>query len=378
LFAVFKKLELPRKYFILCVIYAAHIIVGILYNGVPAGAVVAGIRTYFRYLPIFLFPCLLQVQDKSMFTNLNLLLLLGILQVPLSVYQRFFLFRGVQTGDVVTGTLSLASSLVIFQITIICYFWALYLMKRIKLKSLLLLSLLIFIPCTINETKAVIILFPVAVLCINLFAKGSSSKLKRFIATPTVLVLLIAIFVPIYDHFIQPKWGYGLFDFFQIEGRLEGYLYKGASGKDPDETVGRIDSLIIASKKISENPMTFVFGLGIGNVTKSFIRNFHGNYIDFEGFGAKMTTWTNILWELGYGGAFWLCIFIFFNISDAMVLNKSQDLRSQLSLTWIGVCVMLSLSLAYVNLIPKNLIFLYAYFSGYVLSESYRSKAIET
>lgn len=372
IFAVRKKIDIQIGYYYCFGAYLSIVLIGALYNTVPAGAMIAGIRTYFRYIPFFLLPCVFQIDEKYFKAQLRLLFLISLIQVPLTLFQRFIQFKDLQTGDVVTGTINSPSILVIFQLSVITVLVSMYMKGKLSLLHLLLVGMVLFIPCTINETKAVLILLPSSVVAMALFSKGINSKLKKIFALTAICAVLLSIFVPIYDHLIKENWGYGIIDFITMKGRVEGYLYKGATGKEDDEKIGRLDSLNLAIKKISENPMTLFFGLGIGNVNESFIRKFKGEYTEYGILGVDMSTVSNLLWETGVGGVIVVLIFIGYSVKNAMNLMKASDYRGVIALSWIGICAMISLSLIYKNLIHTNVSYILIYLFGYIASENYR------
>ncbi len=126
------------------------------------------------------------------------------------------------------------------------------------------------LPATmINETKGTMILLPIALLAPVIFL-GKSSGTARVKKTALTLVLIgafFAAFIPVYDHFIQPRWGYGILDFFQMEGRVERYLVK--DSELGSEKAGKIDSLVLPFKAARHDPAQLVFGLGIANMSPS-------------------------------------------------------------------------------------------------------------
>jgi hypothetical protein len=372
LFALFKQINLKKKYFVFFALYIGHLLIGVIANTVPPGAVFSGFRTYFRYFPFFILPSLMVVKEQSLHKHFRLLFFLGFIQVPISIYQRFFKYEDVLTGDVVTGTLITAPFLVIFQIAIICFLTTLYVKGKMSFKFCILLNLILFIPCTINETKAVIILLPAAILSINIFANNYSSKIKRIIAIPLIFALLVAIFIPIYDYFAIRNWGYGLMDFMAKRNLVQNYLYKEASGEDEEEKIGRVDSILFALEHISEDPFKFTFGLGMGNVSPSFSINFSGEYSHYNYLGVGMTTYTILLWETGVGGVLIFILFFIFNLSDAIILRKSDDLNGNIALAWIGILTMLFISMIYIDLLHHNIGFLLSYISGYIAAQNYR------
>ena len=367
--AVIKKFEIKRKYLIFFLVYVAHLGLGALFNKVPAGAIIAGIRTYFRYMPLFFLPSVLPIKKDVISNQLKLLFIFSILQVPIAIYQRLFQFSGIQTGDVISGTLTIAPFLTLFQISAISFLLAIYVRGKLKFSTFCLYSIILFIPCTINETKAVIVLLPASLLAISFFARKKDLMLKRIIIIPSILVLLFSIFIPIYDHFIYTKWGYGIIDFMQMDNRVSNYLYKGASGDEDDVMIGRFDSIAISYNHISKDPILFAFGYGMGNVLLSFSDKLKGNHMEFDALGARNTLLTAILWETGIVGFLLLSIFITMIFWDALQLQQATTIAGDIALSWIGVGFMLCVSIVYLDLLHHNIGFLIAYFSGYVSAE---------
>ena len=382
MFMVFyKRVNLPKIYIVLFSCYTAHIVMGFVFNLVPAGAVIAGVRSYLRWAPFFFLASVVPVTAGAMRWQLALLFGFGVLQVPIAVYQRFFQFSHLQTGDVVIGTLDGAPFLAMFQIALICLLLALYLKGKLKLLLCFFLSMFLFIPCTINETKAVIILLPAAIMAILMFSKSSSSRVKQYVIIPLALTLLMSIFIPVYNYFMpQPETllpgesgRRTIMDVF-TGVRLKRYLYKNASGEGTDEKIGRVDSLVLAVKNISQEPINLIYGFGAGNVNESFIGLLKGSQTHFYAYGAAGTTISILLWEIGLIGAFFPVIFLVFNFFDALSLQNATDIRGGLALAWIGITVMLMICLIYVNLMSTSLDLLFWYLAGYIAAENYRFK----
>jgi hypothetical protein len=116
-FAIKKSLNVDRKYLVAIGFFLMVIVAGVILNGVGPGAIFIGIRAYFKHLPLFFLPLVYNFSEKEFKNQLNFILPLLLLQCPLSIFQRFIQFRGVPTGDVITGTLWLSGLLSITMIS---------------------------------------------------------------------------------------------------------------------------------------------------------------------------------------------------------------------------------------------------------------------
>jgi hypothetical protein len=78
---------------------------------VPTGAMLAGSRSYFKFLPFFLLPAVHRFTPRQLRVQLGLLLALALMQTPLAFFQRFIEFGNeMHTGDPVRGTLTTSSA----------------------------------------------------------------------------------------------------------------------------------------------------------------------------------------------------------------------------------------------------------------------------
>src|SRR5690606_25836872 len=197
-------------------------------------------------------------------------------------------------------TLGNSGTLSIFLICFSAAIVALYARKMVPFRLAAPLLLLVLIPTTINETKASLFLVPLAV-AIPFVAATKTNRLLNSAKAVLILASFMAIFVPIYDHFMMPRRAYSIVDFFQMEGRVEGYLAKGAE-VGTTGPVGRIDGITVAYDVLMRDPSTAMLGLGMGNVTQSaFGHQYQGKYFTVYGeFGN--TTYAQLLWEIGFVG----------------------------------------------------------------------------
>jgi hypothetical protein len=123
----------------------------------------AGVRSYIKFLPFFLLPIVHRFTARQLQTQLVFLLMLALLQTPLAFYQRFVEFAdSMHTGDPVRGTLTTSSGMSMFLVCAIAGVVVAYLHGRLRLRTMLLIAAWLFAATTINETKATLLLLPVA------------------------------------------------------------------------------------------------------------------------------------------------------------------------------------------------------------------------
>ena len=102
-FAIRKHFALKRKYLLFFLLFFMFILGGIIVNAVPSGVVLAGLRSNFKHLPFFFLPVTYAFSDEQIRRQLKFLLVLSLIQCPVTIYQRFIKYAGVGTGDVVGG-----------------------------------------------------------------------------------------------------------------------------------------------------------------------------------------------------------------------------------------------------------------------------------
>lgn len=382
-FSINRRAKIRMRYMFFSGFFLLHIAIGIIGNHVQPLAVLAGLRTYLKFIPFFLLPLVYDQDVPRIRSQLIVLLALGIMQLPLALYQKLFEFSYTYSGDYIAGTLRAAPKLTLYLIGTIAVLVGFYLKKRITGKTFALLTAFAFIPTAINETKATIILLPLALLIPTLFEVDKQNRLKILATVIPIGVLLILGFNYAYQMLYTETGRSDAFTFFS-SARVEKYLYKGAeagevSGESEGE-VGRIDAVILAYKENSKDFFRLVWGVGIGNAAVSFSRKFQGKYnAEYMRLGGKMGSIAGFLWEIGLLGivhVIWLLLLIF---SDAIKLRKRDDLVGALALGWIGVTTIFLVSMPYQNLITTNgLIYPFSYISGYLAAMAYdKQKSIQ-
>lgn len=383
--------DITARYVILFIIISIFISIGIIINSVAPGTIVVGLRVYLKYLPFFLLPVVHEFSCADFQKQIKVLLIFSMLQLPLVIYQRLFQFKGISSGDVVSGTLNDSSILSIYLISGIAILLAFYMKNLIKTHLFILILLVLFLPTTLNETKGTLILLPFALLIPALLLPKKNQMLKQM-APFSIFIILVVIFVLIYDVATPGgRMGSSVVDFMSSKDRVEHYLFGGAASKDvgsinsdtlqirKDDRVGRIDSILLPLRILSDDPYRLFFGLGIGNVSDSFISQFSGEYSRYVELGSVRTVLSQLLWELGVGGVLLVLCFLCIVLIDAYHLRVDDDIYGAFALGWVSVIIMMVVSFPYKNLIVFNVLgYLFFYFSGCLAARRYRLRFQKT
>lgn len=356
----------------------ANMICGILVNGVDAGPVFAGIRSYFRAIPFLLLPAAYAFSEEQLEAQLSLLLKLVLLQAPIAAYQRL---QPYVTGDSVFGTLMISSFLSMFLICAACVVTGFYLRGRLRAGPYLVLLVIVLAPTTFNETKGSLILLPLALLVTFMVASPRGVRLKRLVAAAAVSVLFLAVFVPVYDYSQQDYTGRymegdrTIADYF-LEGRIERYLYGGAEGVGATRQgeVRRVDAMIVPLKHLARNPVQLVFGLGIGNVSHSALgKKFTGHYFEqFEFF--LLHSASRLLLETGVLGLTLVLCLLWMIAADARkVAEHDAGTIGVTAVGWVGCVAVIAFGMFWKDIIGSSALgYLFWYFSGVVVAQRMR------
>ena len=370
---------IPGKYLIFITIFIVHIFLGIVLNGVSTGPMIAGLRNSLKFLPFFLLPMVYNFSEIQIRRQLQFLLVLVLFQTPVSLYQRLVQYKGALSGDMMSGTVGGNSGLLaIICICTMAIVMGFYLKNRIRLPVFGVLIILLFIPVTIGETKASLVFLPLAFIVPILLMSGRQLPLGKSILLIVLGVLAIIAFFVIYDYFLAARWGgRGLMDFLTSEGRLEEYLYRGkdADTLSYDVRLGRIDSWVLALQELSKNVFSLMFGMGVGNVSGSFLGSeYSGEFTELAfKYGVKSNSVALFLWEIGIVGV--LLYFLLFKLvfSDARRLSSNNELSGAIALGWSAAVLIIFIAVFYKTIFGPNVTgYLFWYFSGYIAAARYR------
>jgi hypothetical protein len=366
------RIALDWRYGIFLAALLSTIVFGYMVQDVPDGAMLAGARSYLKFLPFFLLPAVHRFTPRQLHTQLMLLLVLALAQTPLALYQRFVEFgSAMHTGDPVRGTLTTSSGLSMLMVTAIAGAVVFYLRGRVRLTALVVLCAWLFLPTTINETKATVLLLPVALLAPVMLMR-KTRLLPKLVPILGVGFLAGTAFVIAYNTLIKNgEYGGPLGEFFTNSDKIGYYLYTGAANTD-QPYVGRFDSIEIALEYTSQDPLKLAFGYGAGNVSESFLPEFAGRYSDyFLRLGVGQTQVTTFLWEVGVAGLL-AYLFLFYLVTrDSLTLARSSDPAAHLGQLWTVAMIIMSFGLLYKSVFSMNDFgYLFWYFSGVVASRA--------
>ena len=386
-----KSFKIPIKYLLLFFAFVYVVISGIILNEISAETIIAGIRSYFKYIFIFLLPLAYDYSGADLVKQFKVLIILGLLQIPVSFIERFVLHVDKGSGDIITGTLAKSTSLTIMMIGFILMFLALYLRKNIPIKTLLLLSFLFFLPTTINETKSTVILLPagLAGLFFVMYKEISKKQITIIIGSG---VLLLGLYVVLYDALYSTTDDAGFIDMMIGErGMVQGGGYNLSGFQvDPnvitniqEKVVGEYKDLPEEDKKLLGRFDTFyiplqvylskesdisqsLFGFGVGNATSLFGKG--ATYKHIRRLQGGHTTLSLFLWETGIIGVFLFVMFLIFILWDTLVLTRESGVWGVFACGWFGILIVTLATLPYYTMFYfPEISFLFMFFSGVVV-----------
>lgn len=378
-FARQRKAYVSPKYLICGALIFIHILLGMFINGSNAGTMFSGLRLYIALVPLFFLPAVFVISEKDMTKILKMFWLLMFIQVPVAIYQRIFLFGlyGADSGDPVRGTFSAGSlhtTMIIVTALILGAFW---IRGQLRLRTLIAGCSLIMLPMFLNETKAAIVLMTAGIISLVYLGSKGRQKVLKVIGATAASAVFVLIFAAGYDFFFpNARQGVGLLTFYQEKAIAN--EYDGID--DPREVVQvkRIDSVVLAYRELSKDPIQLLFGLGAGSIShpaKSGV--LAGDYADyFDLYNVSRTTYTITLWELGLIGIVLIGVFFVLLFFDARKLLSSQGFLGSFALGWAAVLAILPLTLAYKNIITSALVMApILLLSGYIAAQRVRGLA---
>jgi hypothetical protein len=372
---------IPARYWTIFGVMTIIIVCGILTNGEGAGPIFAGARYYLRAIPLFILPAVYPFTDKQLKQQMQVLLGVGILQVPLACYQRWVIYSAERfSGDDVYGTMMESGVLSLVLIGIALVVTGQFLRKRISKVQFIILFFLLLLPTTINETKVTVIVLPIGLLTTIVAASPAGRRLPILMGGMSLLVVFAAIMVPVYDFMnanSRFKQGRNIEDFFTDQKMLSAYMAtqkKGAAlGMKRD--VRRGDAIKVPLQYLSRDPVQLAFGLGMGNASHSNLgQNFTGDYNGlFDRF--LITAFTTFLLEIGLFGTTLILALYWFIFQDTIAVAKADPdgLTGSLAAGWIGVAAIIPFATFYAPIQTyASISYLFWYFSGVIVAR--RSK----
>lgn len=371
-----RTININFAYWFIFALLVLHILFGVILNGVPTGAVFQGIRYYLKYIPFFLLPVVYSFSDDQIKNQIKFLAFLTVMQLPISLYQRLVEGAGSATGDIVKGSFTTSSLLSIFLICAFSMCLAFYFKKIISGKTFLFLTIALLLPTTINETKGTLFLLPFALLIPAIMTGSLSDKIKRIIGSAFLGFIFVIAFAVIYDTYMSSRYGENaVLTFFTTENRLEGYLAPQSSGLRTNLGPGRVDIVLDFFTENSDDPMKLAFGLGMSNLSKSFLgRKFSGSYLEEYG-GYIYTSIAQLLWELGIIGTLLTLSLWFLIFRDAKNTLSDPGYTGAIALGILGVLGVLTIGIFYKNILHSSIIStVFWYFAGYIAMKGHEAK----
>lgn len=325
-----------------------------------------GFRTYFKFFLAFSIPLMLRKVsfEKIKKSYLKLILVLALIQFPITIIQKFILFQG-KSGDLITGSLGANSSgeLTQFLFFTIPLMISLYLSKQNGLLKTILYILILFIPTTINETK-VTFLFIGALGLFFVFISNSVSFRNKLIILSLTPILLYGFFIA-YEKFnpYNKKKGNPILNI--INETASGNLYE-SNYFMKDGSLNRIPNVQFAYANISKNIDTFFLGVSIGNASDSFLPKGVGKYFKkFDTLNIDGIQASRMIWEWGIiGSLLWISFF-------GMLFSTSLSLKENTYAIWFSaICVISAIGFIYTNnLLFDQLGYYFWFLAGIVVRE---------
>lgn len=366
------RISLDWRYVVFFVVLIVVMILGFVLQEVPSGAVLAGLRVHLKFLPFFLVPAVYRFTPEQLRAQLLVLLALFAIQTPLALYQRFIEYaHQMNTGDPVRGTVTTSSALSMLLICAVAAVVVAFLRKRLTFWKATALIGWLFLPTTINETKATLLLLPVAFIVPALFMPRGSRPMRRMLPIVAVGAFAGLAFISVYDTLIQNRQGGQSIGDFVGNSSFERYLYSGAADEGANY-IGRLDSIEFAMQHLSSDSLRMAFGLGAANTSLSFLSEFDGQYAHYyDRYGVGMTQVTQFLWEIGIVGVLAYLFLYYCVYTDARMVARSNDPFAPIAQAWVTIVAILTFGLIYKGIFQFNEIgYLFWYFSGIVASRA--------
>lgn len=372
------------RYWLAFLAFAYVVISGILINGISPEVAFAGLRTYFKYVPLFLLPALYDWREIDARLISFGVVGLCLLQVPLVIYQRFFLYSEFATGDVVVGTQSVPAANTLLSMTAILILFSAYLTKALRPQVAIVLVCACFVPAILNETKVTPMFLVLGVLALLLAHRGSIA-VRHVPAVAALLGVMTLGFLFGYDVLYGEKSGGYLNVVTSKERALDSYNFKGINAKslkqsvrnpslvakpltkegadgdllDEEAAVGRLDSIRLPFVVLyPDEPLKLLFGLGVGNMLSTFGSG--GEYLFIKHrYAGGHTELSLLLWETGLLGTLCFLVFLIMLAVDAYRLSGERTWRCTLGAAGFATICMWIVNTGYKSLfngIPTMLI----------------------
>ena len=365
---------IPVAYLLVFLGFVWVCVSGLVLNDVSSLTAVGGIRFFYRSIPFFLLPFAFKYSERDIQLQLTVLFCLLVLQVPVTIWQRFFEFSG-YTGDGIGGTFAGTPPLAILCSMAVMFLLAFYIDKRISLARFLILSFLVSLPPSLGEVKAFPIFLVVGGIFI-LFIRRKEIDRKRLGVLLASGLLLLSMFSGLYSLLYARSDGVGYIEMMFTDPR-ETYHFRGVEAlpitipirkrndilgsNSPAERVGevrneeavtpgRLDNLRMPIQALYPNELTYlILGLGIGNVASDFGSPSAYRVLDSEFFATRVT-FSYLIWETGLAGATLFLILFLLLLKECAGVASAGNFTGTVNAGLFGCSGIMLFSLFYINI----------------------------
>lgn len=278
------------------VLYTPYVILwdGTIFN------VLMGVRNYVSFVPILFGGYYLSKKGYSIRPFLILIVILCLIQIPVTVFQFLVSPSILKRGtiyDAVSGTMGGLNTnvLAILLVSVIIVLITLYL--KFKKKNYLLISILLFIPPVLGDAKGVFVLISLSLFLILLLSKLGVQR-KAFLIF--ISVIIFSVLATLYLNIIEEEDRKVLDPTYFLSYELNKEYREGDNVR-----LSRIESVKYALNLVSENPVTLIFGYGIGNASRNNLYGADGKYF------SRITIihfWDKVITEIGLIGVLTILI----------------------------------------------------------------------
>ena len=359
-----KRFGLSGKYIILWTLYSVNIFCGFLINGENAGPMLAGMRVYFKFIPVFFLPFVVEFDEKRTKRLLHLIMIGALTQLPVTIWQRFFANADRFVGDFAGGTIGYNTSgvLALFLMSVMCFLVAFYLTKQIGTWSFVLGVLVLLAPNMINETKISFVLLPFAFIVPSTILILRKRVTKRIVIVGIFCAGSFIVFVSVYNLLLDRGTGPKIEEFVTKHEILEEYAGR------------RLTPILAAIRHSTKDTKEFFFGYGAGNVSGSFTEGLKGRYEKaFAKYRVGQVAFTQLVWELGLFGSFVFFSIVVMVFIDALRCSSKMDFWGAFCLGMVCCCGVFGFSFFYSAILNQNIAtYIFFLLAGIVASQRQR------
>lgn len=278
-----------------------------LISGRP-GELLAGFKRYFQTWGLLFAFAVLPVRERDLRWLARLLIVVGVLHLPFAIYQYFFVMpvshlRSAATYDTVVGLFEgqgegggASGVMSLYLVTFIAIVFRNWLAQRMTGGQLAIALLILGTPLAMGETKAVVVVLPLALL---LAAQGYFNTARAWLLLLFMFGLTFALAV----HYVTLNEVNGA-NFWRALDRVLAYNV-GRVGYD-GSALGLNRSTVLShwwSQHGLHNPVQTLLGHGLGSSYFAVSALAPGHlFLEYPFFNINLTTLSTILWDLGVVG----------------------------------------------------------------------------